>query len=80
MGKRSRMGPVDGMVVLWNDEEGWGVVASPSVNGEVWAHFSNIEMTGYRTLTPGQAVRFVYETPPGGMDGYPHCAMHVIPR
>jgi hypothetical protein len=28
------MGPVDGTVVLWNDEEGWGVVASPDVNGE----------------------------------------------
>jgi hypothetical protein len=37
---------VDGTVKLWNDDEGWGVLASPQVPGDVWAHFSHIVATG----------------------------------
>lgn len=68
-------GPVSGQVVAWHEERGWGVLASPSVEGKVWAHFSSIKADGYRTLTPGQAVTFTYETP--GQDGYPHRAISV---
>jgi CspA family cold shock protein len=75
---REEHGPVDGTVVLWNDDEGWGVVASPVVAGEVWTHFSDIEGHGYLQLTPGQSVRFTYATP--GQDGYPHSAVRVTPR
>jgi CspA family cold shock protein len=64
--------------VRWNDEEGWGVLASPSVRGGVWAHFSMIQMDGYRSLTAGRSVRFTYETP--GQDGYPHRAVSVRPQ
>jgi cold shock CspA family protein len=70
-------GPVHGSVVAWHDELGWGVLASPSVKGEVWAHFSSIGGKGYRVLVPGQAVTFTYETP--GQDGFPHRAVSVIP-
>lgn len=75
---RSEHGPVHGTVVRWNDEEGWGVLASPSVRGEVWAHFSMIAMDGHRSLVAGQPVVFTYETP--GQDGYPHRAVSVRPQ
>ena len=28
--------PVVGTVVMWNAEEGWGAVASPDIEGDVW--------------------------------------------
>lgn len=76
--RRDVNGPVDGTVVSWNDEEGWGVVSSPAVDGEVWTHFSNIKVTGYKSLRAGEAVRFTYETP--GQDGFPHRAVSVERR
>ena len=75
---RQERGPVDGTVVTWHDEKGWGVLASPEVDGQVWAHFSNIRGSGYRSLVPGQPVRFTYITP--GQDGFPHRATTVQPR
>ena len=57
----------------WNDDHGWGVLISPEVPGEVWAHFSHIvddDDTGYRSLSDHQRVRFDYEHYPPGQDGY----------
>jgi cold shock protein len=76
--KPEKHGPVDGTAVLWNDDEGWGALASSAVDGEVWAYFSYVIMDGYKTLRPGQPVSFTYETP--GQDGYPHRAISVWPR
>jgi cold shock protein len=76
--ERTRHGPVEGTVVHWDDEEGWGSLASPVVEGKVWEHFAQLEVEGYRALTPGQSVTFTYETP--GQDGYPHRALSVRPR
>src|SRR4051794_18081930 len=61
-------GTVTGTVRVWHAEEGWGVLTAPD-DIEVWCHFSNIEMRGYRVLSAGQSVDFDYETP--GQDGYP---------
>jgi CspA family cold shock protein len=75
---REQQGPVNGTVVMWNDDEGWGTVASPDVSGEVWAHFSTVAGDGYRSLSAGQSVSFTYETP--GQDGFPHRAVSVWRR
>ena len=75
---RATSGPVDGWVVFWHDKKGWGTLTSPVVDGEVWAHFSSIVGTGYKTMTAGEAVSIVYETP--GQDGYPHRAVSVSRR
>lgn len=75
---RQKRGPVDGTVVIWHDEKGWGVLASPEVDGRVWAHFSSIRRSGFRNLAPGQPVRFTYITP--GQDGFPNQATSVQPR
>lgn len=67
---------VAGTVQRWDDEEGWGVLVSPDVEGTVFAHFSHIrDMTGYRFLSRGQSVEFEYETP--GQDGCDHSASWV---
>lgn len=75
---RETRGPVAGIALSWSDDEGWGVLASPDVDGQVWAHFSNIDAVGYRSLKPGEAVSFTYETP--GQDGYPHRAIRVTAK
>ena len=67
--KREKHGPVEGTAVLWHDKEGWGAVALPVVDGEIWVHFSDLIMEGYRTLGPGQRVSVKYETP--SQDGIP---------
>ncbi len=70
-------GPVEGTVVVWHTDEGWGAVASPDVDGDVWTHFSNIRGPGFKVLSAGQPVRFTYETP--GQDGFSHRAVSVEP-
>ena len=59
-----------GTVVSWSDDEGWGVLRSPAVESDVFAHFSAVVMDGYRLLRPGQTVRFECEYFPTGQDGY----------
>ena len=60
--------PSVGEVVRWSFEDGWGVLRSGTVDGLVFAHFSDIrDQPGFRSLEPGQRVWFRFETP--GQDG-----------
>jgi CspA family cold shock protein len=36
------------MVREWHGKEGWGVLDAPEVPGGCWAHYSMIDMGGYR--------------------------------
>jgi CspA family cold shock protein len=67
-----------GTVKRWSDEEGWGVLISPWVPGEVFSHFSHIASDGYRTLTPGDDVQFEWEEYPSGQDGCFYRATRVV--
>lgn len=69
---------VRGIVKLWNHDEGWGVVSSPAVPGDVWVHFMHIEGEGYRSLAVGATVEFDYTAVPGGQDGYGYRAEKII--
>jgi CspA family cold shock protein len=69
---------VDGIVKTWDEDEGWGVLTSPNVPGEVFAHFSNIDAEGYRSLRDGEHVRFDWEDFPAGQDGYFYRATRVV--
>lgn len=69
---------VAGTVKFWNDDEGWGELTSPEVPGELWAHFSFVVGTGYRSLSEGERVRFDPEHCPTGQDGYFWRARHVV--
>jgi CspA family cold shock protein len=73
---RTKHGPVTGLVSVWHSDESWGAIGSPDVVGEIWAHFSNIEMSGYHELHEGEHVTLTYETP--GQDGYPHRAISIV--
>jgi len=66
-----------GTVKSWNDDEGWGVLTSPELDEDVWAHFAYVEAEGFRELGPGAAVEFDYEQPPGGQDGFTYRATRV---
>ncbi len=69
---------VDGTVREWHDEDGWGVLDSPETPGGCWAHFSMVQVDGYRSLLEGQAVHFEWER--GWQDGYDFRAVRVHPR
>jgi CspA family cold shock protein len=65
-----------GTVKEWNDDEGYGVLVSPEVPAEVWAHFIHIQgQEGYRSLNAGDAVEFEFREP--GQDGYSYAAVWV---
>jgi CspA family cold shock protein len=71
---------VTATVKSWSDEEGWGVLVSPELREDIWAHFSAIESFGYRGLVAGQAVMCAVEDLGGPeQDGYRFRANRVVP-
>ncbi|WP_067125203.1 cold shock domain-containing protein [Microtetraspora malaysiensis] len=56
----------EGVVASWSDEEGFGIVRSGDVPGDVFVHFSMISQrdAGYRSLTSGETVYFTWEAFP----------------
>jgi cold shock protein len=69
---------IDGVVKSWDDDEGWGVLASSAVPGDVFAHFSQVDAVGYRTLAPGERVSFDWEPCPSGQDGHFYRATRIV--
>ena len=69
--------PCRGIVRVWRNEEGWGVIDSPETPGGCWAHFSHLAIEGYRTLTPGQSVELAWQA--AVQDGYSYRAVRVVP-
>jgi len=69
---------VRGIVKLWNEDEGWGVVSSPDVDGDVWAGFATIESEDYRWLNVGATIEFDYIFVPGGQDGYRYRTERIV--
>jgi CspA family cold shock protein len=51
----------NGVVRLWHDEQGWGVLDADDTPGGCWAHFDDVHMDGYATLEAGQAVDFRWD-------------------
>ena len=55
-----------GTVKWFNDAKGFGFIEPDAGGPDVFAHFSAIEMEGFRTLRPGGKVSFeVAEGPKG---------------
>jgi CspA family cold shock protein len=77
-GRTTGSGVHSGRVLQWDDDEGWGVFGFRRFPGTAFAHFSDIQIEGYRILTPGQAVEFEY-MPGRGQDGCHHRAVWVRP-
>jgi CspA family cold shock protein len=47
-----------GKVKWFNNAKGYGFIIEDGFNDDLFAHFSAIQMEGYKTLKAGQAVNF----------------------
>ncbi|GAA6146244.1 cold shock domain-containing protein CspD [Thalassolituus maritimus] len=47
-----------GTVKWFNNAKGYGFILSDDTNEDLFAHYSVIDMDGYRTLKAGQSVQF----------------------
>ncbi len=56
-----------GTVKWFNNAKGFGFICPEGGGEDVFAHYSTIEMDGYRTLKAGQEVQFEMEKGPKGM-------------
>jgi cold shock CspA family protein len=69
-----------GKVKTWNDEEGWGVVTSSDIPGDIWVDDSMIDAEGRTTLTPGESVVVEADGPlEDEQDGYRYRGIRVTP-
>ena len=56
-----------GTVKWFNDAKGFGFIEPDQGGGEVFAHFSAIQMDGFRTLKQGSKVQYELIAGPKGM-------------
>ncbi|MGH1438674.1 MAG: cold shock domain-containing protein CspD [Cellvibrionaceae bacterium] len=47
-----------GRVKWFNNAKGYGFILPDEIEGDLFAHYSSIQMDGYRTLKAGQTVTF----------------------
>ena len=45
-----------GKVKYFNEPRGWGIIAGPDNDQDVYVHYTSIKMDGYKTLKEGQEV------------------------
>lgn len=64
-----------GIVKWFNDAKGFGFIEPDAGGGDVFAHFSAIQMEGFRTLKQGERVRFELVQGPKG-----HMAQNIRPE
>ena len=55
-----------GVVRWFSESRGYGFIAPKDGGDDVFAHYSAIEMDGYKTLREGQQVEFLREDGPKG--------------
>ncbi|NOJ17198.1 cold shock domain-containing protein CspD [Vibrio jasicida] len=55
-----------GTVKWFNNAKGFGFICSDEEEGDIFAHYSTIQMDGYRTLKAGQQVSYEIEKGPKG--------------
>jgi cold shock transcription regulator protein len=63
-----------GIVKWFNDAKGFGFITPDDGGEDLFAHFSAIEMKGFKTLTEGQKVTFEVVSGPKGKQ-----AAHIKP-
>ncbi|WP_022962586.1 cold shock domain-containing protein CspD [Halopseudomonas pelagia] len=57
----------NGKVKWFNNAKGYGFVVAEGRDEDLFAHYSAIQMDGYRTLKAGQAVKFDIIQGPKGL-------------
>ncbi|AZG86184.1 MULTISPECIES: cold shock domain-containing protein CspD [Pseudomonas syringae group] len=58
---------IEGKVKWFNNAKGFGFINAEGNDEDLFAHFSAIEMDGYKTLKAGQKVRFEVVQGPKGL-------------
>ena len=56
-----------GKVKWFNNAKGFGFIVPDGGGADIFAHYSTIQMDGYRTLKAGQEVNFEVENGPKGL-------------
>lgn len=56
-----------GIVKWFSNAKGYGFILADESEEDIFAHFSAIEMDGYKTLKEGQKVEFDVTTGPKGL-------------
>lgn len=56
-----------GTVKWFNNTKGYGFILADDGSGDIFAHYSAIDMDGYKTLKAGQSVQFEAEQGPKGL-------------
>ena len=49
---------IDGTVKWFDAKKGYGFVVSPEVEGDVFVHYTKIQMEGFKKLETGETVTF----------------------
>lgn len=49
---------VEGVVKWFDVKKGFGFIISPEVTGDVFVHYSKIQMEGFKKLEAGETVEF----------------------
>lgn len=53
---------ISGIVKWFDAKKGYGFIVSPDVEGDVFVHYSKIQMEGFKKLETGEAVTLVLIT------------------
>ncbi len=64
-----------GTVKWFNNTKGYGFILSQEGGDDLFAHYTAIEMQGYKTLKAGQTVSFTTEPGPKGLHA---CNISVV--
>jgi CspA family cold shock protein len=65
--KGTFMSQVNGVVKWFNDAKGYGFITPEGGGEDLFAHFKEIQGTGFKTLKEGQRVQFVAQRGQKGM-------------
>lgn len=52
---------MQGQVKWFKPEKGFGFISSEGVENDIFVHYSDIQMKGYKTLEKGDVVEFDYD-------------------
>ena len=63
-----------GTVKWFNNAKGFGFICPEGGGDDIFAHYSTIDMNGYKTLKAGQNVQFEMEAGPKG-----YHAVNIVP-
>ncbi|MBF7731487.1 cold shock domain-containing protein CspD [Pseudomonas sp. N040] len=69
---------LSGKVKWFNNAKGFGFIVADGQNEDLFAHFSAIQMSGYKTLKAGQSVYFDIVQGPKGLHAVNICAEEPV--